>query len=213
MRWGPFIYLWLVIGTAGRHSFHAAHSVILALIILAGAVTYFVPRVEVMVDLHGWQVAAVVLGSIVGVRLFLAPYWIWKADQQRVDFLNNQLADKITTEQKLAKRTLAIDGIANEISWAVDTLVNPKPHPASTDDPESAIAAFEAKLDAWYDRVSNKLTDRAAFTPGDQTHFDFLGFVPVVQMWGHAKLDHLFSQLRLKLDRLREIEHRARERR
>ena len=71
MRWGPFIYLWLVIGTAWRHSFHAAHSVILALIILAGAVTYFVPRVEVMVDLHGWQVAAVVLGSIVGVSVLI----------------------------------------------------------------------------------------------------------------------------------------------
>ena len=76
MRWGSFIYLWLVIGTAWRHSFHAAHSVILALIILAGAVTSFVPQVEVMVDLHGWQVAAIVLGSIVGVRFFLAPYWI-----------------------------------------------------------------------------------------------------------------------------------------
>jgi hypothetical protein len=31
-------------------------------------------------------------------------------------------------------------------------------------------------------------------------------------MWGHAKLDNLFAQLRLKLDRLREVEQRARER-
>jgi hypothetical protein len=46
----------------------------------------------------------------------------------------------------------------------------------------------------------------------DQSHFDSLGFVQPVQMWGHAKLDNLFAQLRLKLDRLREVEQRARER-
>ena len=108
---GPLSYLWLVIRTAWRHSFHAAHSVILALIILAGTVTYFVPQFEVMVDLHGWQVATFVLGSIIAVRILLAPYWIWKSDQHRLATLGNQLASTVQTEEQLAAKTAAIDDI------------------------------------------------------------------------------------------------------
>jgi superfamily I DNA/RNA helicase len=212
MRAGLPTYLSLVIRTAWRHSFHAAHSAILALIIAAGLVTYFVPQVEVLVDLHGWQVATFVLSSIVVIRLLLAPYWIWIDDQNRLALLNDQLADKARETQRLAEKTAAIDEIANEISWAVNNLVNPQPHPASTSEPEVAIAAFRSRFDAWCDRVSKKLGNRDLFTQGDQAHFDSLGVIPFKQMWGHAKLDWIFSELALKLDRLREVEHRARER-
>lgn len=212
MGLGPFSYIWLVIRTAWRHSFHAAHSVILALIILAGAVTYFVPQVEVLIDLHGWQVATVVLGSIIAVRLLLAPYWIWKSDQHHLATLGNQLASKVQTEQQLATKTAAIDDIAEEISWAVNNLVNPKPHPGNAANPDAAIAAFENQLNGWYSRVSEKLKNKDVFSHGDRVHFETLGFVPVISMWAHSKLNQLFSQLSVKLDRLREIEHRARER-
>jgi hypothetical protein len=208
-----FKYCGRILRVAFTHSLHATHSIILVLIIVAGLLTYFVPQVEVMVDLHGWQVATVVLGSIIAIRLLLAPYWIWKSDQHCLVTLRKQLASTAQTEQQLAAKTAAIDSINEEISWAVDNLVNPKPHPANTADPESASAAFEAQLNEWYDRVSKKLENRIAFTQGDQTHFDSLGFVPFVQMWGYPRLDRSFSQLRLKLDRLREVEHRARERR
>src|SRR5439155_633986 len=76
----------------------------------------------------------------------------------------------------------------------------------------AAIAAFEAKFDAWFKRVSKKLENRDVFTQGDQTHFDDLGVVPVINMWAHPNLNSLFSQLELKIQRLREVEHRARER-
>ena len=92
MRSGPSNYLWLVVKTASRHSLHATHSIILALIIVAGIVTALVPQVEVLVDLHGWQVASAVLGGIVAVRLLLAPYWIWKSDQERLNAVSNQVA-------------------------------------------------------------------------------------------------------------------------
>ena len=210
MRSGPFTYLWLVIKTASRHSFHATHSIILALIILAGFVTSVVPQVEVLVDLHGWQVGAAVLGGIIAVRLLLAPYWIWRNDQGRLAVLIDQVAKKVQNEHRLAARTAALDDIAGEIAWAVNNLVNPKPHPASTADPKFAIAAFEAKLLAWCDRVSKKLANRDVFTQGDQTHFDVLGFIPPITMWPHPKLNHLFSQLNLKIERLREIEREKR---
>jgi hypothetical protein len=204
MKRGPLTYLWLIVKTACRHSFDVTHSIILVLIILAGAITYFVPRVEVMVDLNGWQVAAAVLAGIVAVRLVLAPYWIWKEDQNRLTALNDQLANEARVAVRFATKTAVIDDIANEIAWAVHNLVNPNPHPASTSDPESAIAAFEQKFSIWRNRVSKKLENRDVFTQGDQIHFDVLGYVPSIQATAHVKLDHTFSQLALKLERLRE---------
>ena len=212
MRSGPSNYLWLVVKTASRHSLHATHSIILALIIVAGIVTALVPQVEVLVDLHGWQVASAVLGGIVAVRLLLAPYWIWKSDQERLNAVSNQVANEAQNQQRLATKATTLDDLAQEIAWAVNNLVNPRPHPANTSDPEAAVAAFEAQLVAWCDRVSKKLANRDVFTQGDQTHFDVLGFIKPVTMWAHPKLNHLFSQLNLKIERLREIEHRARER-
>jgi hypothetical protein len=203
-------YLLLVIKTALRHSLHATHSIILALIIVAGFVTWMVPKVEVLVDLHGWRLAAAVLGGIIAVRLLLAPYWIWKNDQDRLAALSDELSNEAHNEQRLAARTASLDGLAGEIAWAENNSVNPKPHPASTADPETAIAGFEAKLLAWCDRVSQKLANRDVFTQGDQTHFDVLGFITPIQMWPHPKLNHLFSQLKLKIERLREIERAKR---
>jgi hypothetical protein len=74
------------------------------------------------------------------------------------------------------------------------------------------LVSGTADTKIWCAKISQILANRDIFTQGDQTHFDILGFVPFVQMCGNARLDHLFSQLRLKLERLREIENRARER-
>jgi hypothetical protein len=103
---GPVPYILLVLRAALRHSFHSAHSILLGLIIIVGLLTYFVPRVKVMVDLHGWQVATFVLGSIVGVRLVLAPYWLWRDQQIENQKLVQQL-DRSRVRQE------ALDGIAS----------------------------------------------------------------------------------------------------
>jgi len=209
---GPLTYLSLIIRTAFRHSLDVTQSVIFILILLAWLVTYFFPRVVVTVDLNSGQVAAALIGVIVFVRLLFAPYWIWRDGQGRLAALNDKLANEAQVAARLATKNAAIDDVANEIAWAVNNLVNPKPWPLSTDDPESAIAAFSAKLDAWCSKVSKKLENREVFTQGDQVHFDDLGLFPTIQHTGHVRLDYLFSQLKLKIERLREIEHRARER-
>jgi hypothetical protein len=201
-----------LVRVALTHSLDSAHGVLLILLIVVGVVPYFNPRIEILVDPHGWAPAALILASIVAVRLFLAPFWIWKEDRVQLADLRRQLASKQRDEQQLARRSAAIDEIAQEISWAVNNLVNPKPHPGNTSDPETAIAAFEAKFNAWCEHVSKKLQNREVFTQGDQTHFDDLGLVPVINMWAHPKLNSLFSQLDLKIQRLRDIEQRARER-
>jgi hypothetical protein len=213
MRWGPWIFLWLVIKTAWRHSFHAAHSIILGLIILAGIITTWVPRVELLVDLHGWQVAAVVLGGIIAVRLFLTPYWIWRDNQREIERLRGLLeTNELAATDRKAKDAI-IDSLAAEISWAINNLVNPTPVPLATADPNAALDAWEKAYDSWTTKVSTILENRDLFTAGDKTHFEHLGFIQVVNMTQNVRFDRLLSQLNLRLDRLREVEHRARERR
>jgi hypothetical protein len=145
--------------------------VILALIILAGILTGLVPGIEVLVDLHGWQVATVVLGGIIAVRLFLAPYWIWKEDQNKIEALDARLGAQEFSATEHAAKEAALDDIANEISWAVNNLVNPTPYPLGTSDPNAALDAWEQKYDKWLTIVSKKLENRKIFTAGDQAHF------------------------------------------
>jgi hypothetical protein len=206
-----FRYYFRVLRVALTHTLEAAHSILLVFFIVAGLVTYFYPRTEIPVDLHGWQVAAITVTAMVAVRLFLAPFWIWKEDQAQLSNLRRRVESKERDEQRFRVRTAAIDKIASEISWAVNNLVNPTPHPANTSNPDAAIAEFEQKFRNWEKRVSIILQDREVFTQGDQTNFDDLGFVPlIINTWGHQKLNNLFSQLNLKIQRLREIENQAR---
>jgi hypothetical protein len=79
--------------------------------------------------------------------------------------------------------------------------VNRNPRPST----EGEIDKFDTDYRAWCDKVSSKLNNRAFFTRADQLHFDRLGFVPPLQMSGHARLDWLLGQLRLKFERLRDV--------
>jgi hypothetical protein len=65
-------YCGRVLHVALSHSLHAAHSIILVLLIVAGLATSLIPSLEIIPDLQGWQVAASVLTAIVSVRLLLA---------------------------------------------------------------------------------------------------------------------------------------------
>jgi hypothetical protein len=208
-----FKFYWRVLCAALIHSLHAAHSVLLLLLIAAGFFTYFVPQVHLMIDLHGWQIAAIVLGSIVGIRLVLAPYWIWKEDQTKISCLETQAAErKDAAAAERAEKEAAIDEITNEIAWAIDNLVNQKPYPLNTANPGAAVAALVARHRLWTEQVAKKLENRAVFNLSDQTHFDHLGHIQTINMTQHLQFDHLQSMLKLQLERLREIEDRARRR-
>jgi hypothetical protein len=87
-----FRYCRLVFHVALSHSLHAAHSIILVLIIVAGLLVYLFPAIEIVPDLHGWEVAALVLGGIVAVRLLLAPYWIWLVDKAALLSLETEVS-------------------------------------------------------------------------------------------------------------------------
>lgn len=70
---------------AFRHSLGAAQGVVYLLVIAVGFVTWLHPPLRGSVDMTSWQVAAIVLGSIVAIRLLLAPYWMHQQQQAKLD--------------------------------------------------------------------------------------------------------------------------------
>ena len=106
------------------------------------------------------------------------------------------------------QRQKAIDGLAEEVSWAIsEALLNRSfpTHALEGEDRDAFVARWERDYRAWCDGVSKRLENRAFFTRADQLHFDRLGFIQPVGMTGHERHDWLLSQLRLKFDRLREV--------
>jgi hypothetical protein len=100
-----------------------------------------------------------------------------------------------------SRKQKAIDELAEDLTFAINDLVNRKPRPQTDDD----IQRWKKDYEAWCAKVSTKLENRAFFTRADQLHFDGLGFIEPLFMTGHPKFDELLSQLRLKFERLRDV--------
>lgn len=149
--------------------------------------------------------------AALAVLLVVPGMFVWKLITTP-STLDAELSAQLKVETNEATRQKALDDIAEEIAWAIDNLINPKPYPTSTGDTEADFILLQTKTDDWCIKVSGKLTDRSIFTAGDRVHFDKLGSVPFVQKYGHGKLDWLNSMIILKVQRLREIEERARTR-
>lgn len=80
-------FYWLVVREAFRHSLDIAQAVIFVVIGFGGFIVARNPAMKPMIDsldLGGWQIAAIVFGSIVAVRLVLAPYWLWRRVKAQV---------------------------------------------------------------------------------------------------------------------------------
>jgi hypothetical protein len=72
----------MVLRETFRHSLDIAQAVIFVALALGGFIAARNPASKPMIDaldLGGWQIAAIVFGSILAIRLLLAPYWLWKA--------------------------------------------------------------------------------------------------------------------------------------
>ena len=87
--------------------------------------------------------------------------------------------------------------LSNEAEWAVHNLLK-RPLPTTP----AEIDRLEKDFRAWDDNVSKKLDNRALFTYLEKTRFDTLGLIEPVAVYGDPRVDHLFAQLRMKLDRL-----------
>ena len=102
--------------------------------------------------------------------------------------------------------------MAEDISWAIDNLLNRKAGQQGRD--ANYIDTWDRDFKEWCSIVSHKLSNRAFFTRADQLHFDYLGFVDPITFYLDAqRLNDLLSQLKLKIERLRDVINWTQERR
>src|SRR5262249_35500468 len=69
-----------------------------------------------------------------------------------------------------SREQMAINELAEDISWAISDLLNRNPPPSTQAD----LQQLDADFQAWCARVNRKLENRAFFTRADQLHFDRL---------------------------------------
>ena len=158
---GFFRYWCLVLQMAWTHSLGRASDVILSLVILLGLSTFFVPTIHMGIDVNGWQIAAIVLGCIVGLRLLVAPYWIHKSDKAILEELRSKLADR--RDRKKIREQLGLFVLEGK---ALMTRCEDESKPS----PESDVTA-------WSEKVKTFLTDQ--FELSYIARFENVGMNPI----------------------------------
>jgi len=87
--------------------------------------------------------------------------------------------------------------LSNEADWAVHNLLK-RPLPITP----AEVDRLEKDFRAWDDNVSKKLDNRELFTYLEKSRFDTSGLIEPVAVYGDPRVDRLFAQVRIKLDRL-----------
>lgn len=101
------------------------------------------------------------------------------------------------------QRRNALDGLSNQIDWAIHHLLN-RPRPAVEEMPTFADV-LRNDYDEWCRLVDAELSDKSFFAHSDLIRFQRLGFVDPVMITGHGATDRILGMLRLKLARLQEV--------
>ena len=97
-------YWWLVLRTALSHSLTVAQDIIFILLIVTGLAAWKIPVVKTVlakadIDIGGWQIATIVLGTIVGIRLVMSPYWIYQEQAVTITSLSKRLQNRLSKKQ------------------------------------------------------------------------------------------------------------------
>jgi hypothetical protein len=110
-----FRYVWRIATVAFSHSLSIAQDVIFATVIALGFIVYLAPGPHMGIDfgqwslaMSAWQIAAIVAAIIFGLRLILAPYWIYQEQQATIVAQRTQLESQ-TTHQNTQHRAIEIE--------------------------------------------------------------------------------------------------------
>ena len=105
-------YYGRVLYVACTHTFHAAHTILMSIILVAGVLTYFVPRFRGGIDIDDQKLMVIIVGATVSIRLFLAPYWIFSKQKGELDSQRSQL-DRISEDRPLRFLDVSPDVVGN----------------------------------------------------------------------------------------------------
>jgi hypothetical protein len=169
------------------HSLGPTQDTLFLLAIAAGVITSAVPTIGV-IDITGWKFSLVVFGGVWALRLLLAPYWIYKSDQDRL--------------RSIAKPTQeALDALAELLSEGIHKILNA---PLRNTADQIALVKF---AEAWNERLFAHLDTN--FSRSDALHVQRLGTVPPRQ-FDHAlgappPVQRVLAQFALREDRIRDL--------
>jgi hypothetical protein len=112
---GFFRYVWRIAAVAFSHSLSIAQDVIFGTVIVLEFIVYLAPGPHIGIDfgqwslaMSAWQIAAIVAAIIFGLRLILAPYWIYQEQQATIVAQRTQLESQ-TTHQNTQHRAIEIE--------------------------------------------------------------------------------------------------------
>jgi len=107
-----FKYCGQVLYVACTHTFHASHTIIMVVIFVAGTFTLFVPKFRNGIDINDAELTVTIVVAIFSIRLFLAPYWISKKQNDEIDSQRAQL-DRISEDRPLTYVNLNLSVTGN----------------------------------------------------------------------------------------------------
>jgi hypothetical protein len=100
-----------------RRSLDIVQGIIFVLLVFGGVVVSRNPAAKSMIesfDLGGWKVAAIIFGGIVGTRLIVMPYWLWRAEHEARVKAEEALRPRLLLSL-LPKRAIVANTARNEI--------------------------------------------------------------------------------------------------
>jgi hypothetical protein len=185
-------YIKAVVLMALRHAITPAQDIIFGLLILAGTAHYFFPKFHMGIDPAGWEAAVIILSGVVATRLVLAPYWIYKEDQAKIQSFGAKLLhDRPTQESLDILAQLLSEGIADILNAPVNTT--------------QQLQNFLAVEDDWNKRLFAHLDN--GFTKSDALHVQRLGTI-LPRAFGHASFQEhgrLLSHFAVREERIRDL--------
>lgn len=148
-----FFTRWLK--TALKPSWGLSETVAGVIGVVGGAIGHFIPTIGAVVASLGWAIALGALVAIVLYRLFMAPYWMAKEDQERIAVLEAEGAVRNNAEQ----RRQALAALANRATELFSRKV----------ENDQQFEKFNSDLNSWFNEA--RMTVAAVISPGSAELF------------------------------------------
>jgi len=188
----------LILREAFRHSLDIAQAIIFVALAVGGFIAAYIPASKPMIaaiDLGGWKIVAIVFGSIILIRLILAPYWLWAAAERQ-----NTADDKAETDRRLKKDLrVRLANFMDQGSLLMQrTITSPDP-----------VTTISEEANRWAENAERFLTESlddsyiSRFRDGSNLPMSSLFIDP--QLGDERERRSLWTGLRVRVARLQEF--------
>ena len=195
-------YYWRWLKTAFTHSIGVVDLWTGLITAALSIVDHYLPGLQLMTS-YGWQIPVWALTAVMAVRLLLAPYWIWKEDQQKK---SHDSADAARIQTVLRRQVEAVERDRNISQKRLEERINVVAGIEKLIDRGSNLKREEIpnedRYSHWEDRRAKWTDDVTQFLSSHVSHTAALRFqehrlIIVSQFAGSYSAPHAGSVCRL----------------